>query len=306
MRFYFKENNISNMSNLFKSVIVTAILIAIGVSYYFYRTRTYITAEFDNLRPFHDRAPIYYNGFKIGKVVKVRPNKTYTATIVTLRLHPMDLRLPVNITACLKREKNKHNDKYDYIDIIYPEKPSSFLIKDGDRIAGKSSVELESYLSNQDPDSLDDIKEDAAQTIKNLNITVQALGQLFDTVNSMAADVKPNIVKVSSELSQSGENFVKISEHVSSLTGNIDGSFDKKAVTSATDDILVTGNNIKSITGEFNKTVPQIGCTIEELNRVLCNLEEMTSGINCTMKKSFGGLRMIFGSPISKKKCNCE
>ena len=306
MCFDFIRNNISDMNNLFKYLILSAILISIGVSYYFYRTRTYITAEFDNLRPFHDRAPIYYNGFEIGKVVRVRPNKTYTATIVTLRLHPMDLRLPINIAACLKREKNKNNDKYDYIDIIYPEHPSQFLIKDGDRIAGKSSVELETYLSNQDPDSLDDIKEDVAETVKNLNVTVQALGQLFDTVNSIAADVRPNVVKASSELSKSGENFVKISENVSSLTGNIDDSFDKEAMTSTTDDILVVGNNIKSITGEFNKTVPQIGCTIEELNRILCNLEEMTSGINCTMKKSFGGLRMIFGSPISKKKCNCE
>ena len=111
MCFYFNGNNISYMNNLLKYLILSGILISIGVSYYFYRTRTYVTAEFKNLRPFHDRAPIYYNGFKIGKVVRVRPNKTYTATIVTLRLHPMDLRLPVNITANLKREKNKKNDK---------------------------------------------------------------------------------------------------------------------------------------------------------------------------------------------------
>ena len=306
MYFYFIRNIISNMNNLFKSIAVLSILVFISVSYYIYRTRTYVTAEFKNLRPFHDRAPIYYNGFKIGKVVKVRPNKTYTATIVTLRLHPQDLRLPVNITACLKREKNKHSDKFDYIDIIYPKDPSLFLIKDGDRIAGKSSVELDSYLSNQDPESLDDIKEDFAQTVKNLNITVQALGQLFDTANSIATDVKPNVVKASSELSQSGENFVKISEHVNNITGNIDGTFDKDAINSTGDDVLAVGDNIKNITGELNKAVPQISCTISELNKILCNLDEMTSGINCTMKKSFGGLRLIFGSPISKKKCNCD
>ena len=306
MRFYFNGNNISNMNNLLKYLILWAILISIGVSYYFYRTRTYVTAEFRNLRPFHDRAPIYYNGFKIGKVVKVRPNKTYTATIVTLRLHPMDLKLPVNITANLKREKNKKNDKYDYIDIIYPQNPSSFLIKDGDRIAGKSSVELDSYLSNQDPDSLDDIKEDFAQTVKNLNITVQALGDLFGTINSIAEDVKPNVVQASSALKDSSGNFVKISENVSSVTGNINGTFDKQAMNSANEDLLAVGNNVKIMTDEFSKTVPQIGCTINELNRVLCNIDEMTEGLNCTMKKPFGGLRLIFGSPVSTKKCNCE
>ena len=66
-----------------------------------------ITAEFKNLRPFHDRAPIYYNGFKIGKVVKVRPNDDYTSTILTLELHPNKLRLPINIVANLKKEKDR-------------------------------------------------------------------------------------------------------------------------------------------------------------------------------------------------------
>ncbi len=294
------------MNNLFKSLVLITVLISIAVSYYFYRTRTYVTAEFKNLRPFHEKAPIYYNGFKIGKVVKVRPNKNYTATIVTLRLHPMDLRLPINIVANLKREKNKNNDKFDYIDIIYPSKPSSFFIKDGDRIAGKSSVELDSYLSNQDVESLDSIKEDFAQTIENLNITVQALGDLFENMNSVVTSVKPNIEKVSSNVSESSDNLVKISESVNGVAENINGSFDKNAMSEIAEDVEDTGNNIKAMTGELKKTIPQINCTISEMNKILCNVEEMTDGINCTMKKPFGGLRMIFGSPISKKKCDCR
>ena len=75
---------------------------------------------------------------------------------------------------------------------------------------------------------------------------------------------------------------------------------------SANEDLLAVGNNVKIMTDEFSKTVPQIGCTINEINRVLCNIDEMTEGLNCTMKKPFGGLRLIFGSPVSTKKCNCE
>lgn len=70
------------MNNLYKSLIIVILLLFIGVAYYNYKTNTYVTAEFKNLRPFHDRAPIYYNGFKIGKVVKVRPNDDYTSTIL--------------------------------------------------------------------------------------------------------------------------------------------------------------------------------------------------------------------------------
>lgn len=294
------------MNNLYKSLILSGVLIIIAVSYYIYRSNTYVTAEFKNLRPFHNRAPIYYNGFKIGRVVKVRPNKTYTATIVTMELHPQDLKLPVNISVHLKKEKDRNDNKYDYIDIIYPKDPSIYYLKDGDRVAGKTTVELETYLANQDPESLEAMKADAAETIKNLNITVQTLGDLFATLNSMAGEVKPNVVKASSALSESSSNFVKISQNVDSMTGNFNDVLSKDNMSSATNDVLVVGDNIKNMTGHLNKTIPQLGCTINEINKVLCNIDEMTSGLNCTMRKPFGGLRLIFGSPVSNKKCKCE
>lgn len=294
------------MNNLYKTLILTALLAVLAASYFFYKSNTYVTAEFKNLRPFHDRAPIYYNGFKIGKVVRVRPNDNYTATIVTMELHPNNLRLPINIQAHLKKEKNKHDKKFDYIDIIYPEHPSQFFLKDGDRIAGKTTVDLESYLANQDPDSLDAIKGDIADSVKNLNITIQTLGDLFATLNSMAQEVKPNVVKASSDLSLSANNFVRVSENVNTLSGNVNGALSEERLNATAKNMQIVSKNVKVMTSEFNKTVPQIGCTVNEVNRVLCNLEEMTAGLNCTMKKPFGGLRLIFGSPVGKKNCGCR
>ncbi len=294
------------MNNLYKSLILLGILLAIAIAYYMYKTNTYVTAEFKNLRPFHDRAPIYYNGFKIGRVVKVRPNRTYTSTIVTLELHPHDLKLPVNMSANVKKERNRWNRKFDYIDLVYPDKPSGFYLKDGDRISGSTTVELDTYLANQDPESLEAMKSDAAETIKNLNITIQTLGDLFSTLNSMAEDVKPNVVKASSDLSESTSNFVKVSENATSVTGNINGALSEQRLDSTAKNVQVVTRNVKLMTNEFNKTIPQIGCTINEMNKVLCNIEEMTDGLNCTMRKPFGGLRLIFGSPVSKKKCQCK
>ncbi len=294
------------MNNLYKTITILAILLVIVFAYYFYRTNTYVTAEFKNLRPFYDRAPIYYNGFKIGRVVKVRSNKTYTLTIVTMKLHPHDLKLPVNISVNLKKEKDKHNRKFDYLDIIYPEKPSSFFLKNGDRISGKTTVELETYLANQNPESLDVIKADMAESIKNLNTTIQILGDLFATLNSMAGDVKPNVVKASVDLSKSTSNFVKVSRNINGLTRNVNSAITQNRMDTAARNIQVVSRNIKLMTNELNNTVPQLGCTVTEMNRILCNLDEMTEGLNCTMKKPFGGLRLIFGSPVSKKKCNCR
>lgn len=294
------------MNNFYKNIILLLVLLTIGVAYYNYRSNTYVTAEFNNLRPFHDRAPIYYNGFKIGRVVKVRPNKTYTSTIVTMELHPHDLKLPINISANLKKERNVWNRKFDYIDIIYPDSPSIYYIKNGDRISGKTTVEFESYLANMDSESLDAMKSDAAETIKNLNITIQTLGELFATLNTMAVDVSPNVVKVSADMSKSAANIVKVSENVSDMSGNFDGALSKQTIESTAQNAEAITNNVKNMTAEVNKAMPQIGCTIEEMNKILCNINQMTRGLNCTMQKPFGGLRLLFGSPVGKCKCGCK
>lgn len=294
------------MNNMYKSLILLLILLFIGFAYYNYRTSTYITAEFNNLRPFHNRAPIYYNGYKIGNVVKVKPNEDFKTTIVTMKLYHHKLKLPINVSASLKKEKNIFDKKFDYIDLIYPDKPSEFFLKNGDRISGKTTIELESYLANQDQDSLDEIKEDMAETVKNLNITVQALGDLFVTLNSMADEVKPNFVKASVNINETTANLVKTSQEANLFSDNINGALSQERLDATAKNIQVISKNFKIMTNEVNKTIPKISCTIDEMNRVLCNLEEMTSGVNCTMKKSFGGFRMLFGSPISKKKCNCK
>ena len=297
------QNKIYNMNTLYKTLILLGLLLFLGFAYVTYKTNTYVTAEFKNLRPFHEHAPVYYNGFKIGRVVKTRPNDEYTATIVTIELHPDNLRLPVNVIANLKKEKDKNDNKFDYIDIIYPEKPSGYYLKDGDKIAGKTTVELETYLANQDPESLDAIKADMAETVKNLNITVQTLGDLFASLNSMVQDVKPNVVQASSDLTASSANIVKVSQNIDTFTGNINSSLNEERMNNTAADIQSTSKNVKLMTAEINNSLPQVQCAIYQANKVLCNLNEMTAGLNRTMKKPFGGFRLFFGRPLGKIEC---
>ena len=301
------------MSNFYKSIIMISILLTIGYGYILYRTNTYVSAEFLNLRPFHSYAPIYYNGFKIGRVVRVKPNKDYTSTIVTMELHPHDMKLPINISANLKKERNRWGRKFDYIDIIYPKEPSCFYLKDGDRISGKTTVDIESFFANQDPETLEAVKKDMAESAKNLNLTILALGDLFSTLNEMAEGVKPNIVKSSQNINRTTENIIRVSENINDVSGNV-ASFSNNVNDTITSDRMDTtaknvqavSKNVKQITKELNNTIPQINCSIQQINKILCNIDEMTAGVNCTMKKPFGGMRMIFGSPVSKKKCDCR
>lgn len=301
------------MNSFYKSLITVAMLCAIAGAYVIYRTNTYVTAEFSNLRPFHSYAPIYYNGFKIGRVVKVKPNKTYTSTIVTMELHPRNIKLPINISANLKKEKNKWGRKFDYIDIVYPEVPSIFYLKDGDRISGKTTVDIESFFANQDPETLEQIKADMAESAKNLNVTLQMIGELFATLNDMAVGVSPNMVKASKDFSETTGNIIKVSQtanniadNINDVSGNMNEALSEKRMTSTVENVQLTTNNINRFTQEVNNAIPQMNCSLQQINGILYNINEMTAGMNCTMKKPFGGMRMIFGSPVSKKKCDCK
>lgn len=281
------------MKQNYKILILITTLFIFGLVFLNYKTNTYVIAEFENLRPFHNRAPVYYNGYKIGQVIKVKPNDDYTHTLVTIKFHPKKLKLPINIIANLKKEKNIWDRKFDYIDIIMPEEPSGFLLKDGDRIAGKGTVELDSFLSNLATESLDGMREDAEKILENLNSMILIFSDLFVTLNSMAQDASPHVIQAATDLSKAASN-------TRNITKTFNNSFNEKRLDSTAKNIQLTTRNTKIMTNEINEIIPQLNCAVEELNRILDNIEEMTSGLNCTMSKQLGGLRLLFGRPVSK------
>ena len=122
-------------------LFMTGIIIFLGVYIYQILNYTYITVQFDNLRPFREKLEVFYNGFEIGHTIKVMPDKDYKTTLVKIALHPQDLKLPYNITIKLKREKH-HDKKIDFLELIYPEKPSKYLLKNGDIVTGKATVDI--------------------------------------------------------------------------------------------------------------------------------------------------------------------
>ena len=44
------------MNMIYKSLILLGLLLALFFAYFTYKTNTYVTAEFKNLRPFHEHA----------------------------------------------------------------------------------------------------------------------------------------------------------------------------------------------------------------------------------------------------------
>ena len=43
-------------------------------------TYTYLTVEFNEARPVRNKIPVYYKGYRIGKVDKIKPSKDFKST----------------------------------------------------------------------------------------------------------------------------------------------------------------------------------------------------------------------------------
>ena len=260
------------------------------------QTRFYV--EFDKLRPFHEKAPVYFKGYKIGKVVKIQPDNNYQNTLVTIVLKHNDAQLPINTTAHLKMHKTKWMHR-DYIDLIYPENPDSTLLKRGSKIKGKSSIDIHSYLSNISHDSYEKMEKNAAGILENLNDTTGMLYSIFALINGILSDSEDNIKTTI-------QNFTQTSKNTSQLFQKIDNSLTEEQLKNTINNIYDTtayakktlyhlnepASQTKQIVGNIDKTLFNTNCLMNNINEVVC-------GVKHTMKKRFSGLRLLFGRIIS-------
>ena len=67
------------------------VILCILMCVYRVKTYTYITVEFNDARPVRNKIPVYYKGYRIGKVQKIKPNDNFQTTLVTIVLYPKNL-----------------------------------------------------------------------------------------------------------------------------------------------------------------------------------------------------------------------
>lgn len=296
-----------------KGALIYFILIAISLTLFVksMRDRFYVTAVFQDLRPFNKRVTVYYNGFVVGHVAKVGPDKDYKATLVTLVLYPLTLKLPDNAEVILKREK-KRNREYDYIELEYPSTPSITFLKNGSLIHGKTSVDLENFVANQDPDKLQNIENHITGSLESLQVTIESLGELFVILQDIAKENRPYLKQASENLAFTTENIRTASykintsireDNISNTFNNVD--YSSGNVKETTRNLQEVTENLNQITSSIDKSMPKIDCIISNLAATSSNITDITGGIACTMRKRFGGARVFFGKnePCCPKGC---
>lgn len=281
-----------------KKYIIIALILFLGfLGLFIYKqlTYTYITVQFKELRPMEKSIPVYYKGLIIGKAKESKHSDDYNHTLVKVVLYPKNLHLPSNTEVYLKQiVKNKHTS--DFLELIYPETPNNKLLNDGSYLKGHTTVDIESYMKNLKTDDLETIKNNLTNATENLNNALSGLSELFILLQDVVNDSRANLKATTKNINETSANLNQASH-------KINNSIKEEQLTNSLNNIENSIQNIEQITENFNHTMPSVNKSINATEEILANTNTITYGIKESLKKPFGGLRLIFGKTINECKC---
>lgn len=247
-------------------------------------TFTYITAEFEHLRPIKGFMPVYYKGIIIGRAKEATHSLDFKHTNIRMVLYPKNLLLPTNTTVQLKKE-NKKNKEIDFLELIYPTEPSLTMLSNHSKINGIAMQDVETFMANQHPDDLEEIKENLMTSAQNLSYALGALGEIFDNVNSI--------------LKENEKNISKTTKNVENMSLKLDRALKQKQLENTLLNIEKSTSSLAQSIDSLNGTLPNVNSTLEESKKTMCNLNAITCGIRKTLSKNFGLIRLFFGRVVN-------
>lgn len=251
---------------------------------------TDVTVRFDDLEPLTEKMKVYYKGFEIGKTDKIYPSKDFANTFLSLKLAKKNLNLPENVIAELRNRGGN-----SYISLIYPDSPTVKRLTNGTVIQGRYQKNIDSIINETiNGDNIQNIMGNASNLIENANTTVQSLGKVFDEISGILTDIRPSI-KIAAK------NIEKTTIHLSNTADKIDNAIGRTSTKNSVENIEAMTENLKDITQQINEvSMPVVNSVLCETNDTVKNVNEITQGLNCTLKKHWGLIRMFFGKPVSK------
>ena len=284
-----------------KIIYVLILLISVFFIYRFFESdNADILVEFQKMRPIKEKVNVYYNGFKVGRTAGLKPCDHSKNICSKVRLDKNLMILPKNIEIKLKQKKISDNKFEDYMEIQYPVSPDFETIKDGVIIKGEVASGFHNYLNEEVSYSdMEMIKQNLISATDNLNKASGILVDILSSIDDVASNSKQNSKLLISNLNKTVSN-------LSLLIGKIDNSLDDKVIRSifynvddSTKNLNGTLENIRNFTYELNSDSGDITGTMNSLNSISRNIDEIVQGVNCTLQKPFGGLRLIFGAPVN-------
>lgn len=297
--------NIFKIKQNTKKLLIILVCFALLLGIQIYRNTFYVTVRFKELGPVSKHMAAYYNGFKIGKIVKIEPDKDFKHILVKVNLNIRNLKLPQNTTVHVKNFPSGEL----YLQFIYPTAPALKNITRGEILEGISPYRLEEFMIGQNMSGVTDIvsvhviKALEAMEVANMEM------KMFFTTSSMLMNENKNEVKASIQnVVKMTQSLAQAAENLNQSTKKINDAIDTQTIKGSTTGIKDSAENIKTITGnikeatkDIDKTIKKIDSTMTHANRTAKNLECMSEGLNEALSKRFGGIRVMFGKPVNKK-----
>lgn len=284
-----------------KIIYVLILIISVFFIYRFFESdNADILVEFQKMRPIKEKVNVYYNGFKVGRTAGLKPCDHSKNICSKVRLDKNLMILPKNIEIKLKQKKISDNKFEDYMEIQYPVSPDFETIKDGAIIKGEVASGFHNYLNEEVSYSdMEMIKQNLISATDNLNKASGILVDILSSIDDVTSNSKQNSKLLISNLNKTVSN-------LSLLIGKIDNSLDDEVIRSifynvddSTKNLNGTLENIRNFTYELNSDSGDIKSTMQSFNSISRNIDEIVQGVNCTLQKPFGGLRLIFGAPVN-------
>lgn len=278
---------------LLNVIIVLLILCGLifgGVYLYKMAHYTHITAVFDEAEPIPPGMKVFYKGFLIGKVTKVIPNEDYTAVHMHIVLFPEEVKIPDNISVKIREYK----DDFDYVDIVSPELASTEFLKNGSEVKGAMSQNAERFFnSHAENGTLDLVIENVITMLDGVNKTVAQ-------TNELVADIRKTFDKASPSLIESSKNIASISTNFSGTSLKINNSVNQASLDRTMENLEKSSDYVECLVKSLNCAAKDLPETMDRVNDITKDVQGITSGVNNTLQKPFGGVRLIMGAPVSK------
>lgn len=288
-------------------LLTTLVILLIGFGIYIYNSTSYLIIRFDELGPLTKNMAAYYNGFKIGKIIGIEPDKDFKHTLAKVFLTNKNINLPQNTTVHVQSFPNGEL----YLQFVYPNSPTFKMLKRGDMVEGIAPYSLEKFMLGQNISGITDVV--SIHVIRALNATEIAnmeITAFFKNTSKLVNENRRGITSsvnnteaMTKSLAQMAENLNQASKNLNQTSQKINNSIDESVIKDTTLNIQETTKNISESTKDIDKTMKKIDDTISQANAAAENINSMTSGLNETLSKRFAGMRIIFGTPVKQKKC---
>jgi ABC-type transporter Mla subunit MlaD len=279
----------------------------------------YVIVRFNELGPVSKNMAVYYNGFKVGKVTNIEPDNDYKHTLVTVNLNAKNLKLPQNTTVQLKSFPSGEL----FLQLVYPSTTSLKTLSRGDTLEGISPYNLEEFMLGQNVSGVTDIVSiHVIKALDAMGVANMEMENFFKATSGFLKDNKAPLNESAMNIAATTKSLAGAAENLNQVTAKLNHSIDTQTlkdttvnvkdstsnikdstlnIQESTQNIKETTENINKATKDLDKTMKKVDDTVSQVNSAAANINCITGGLNQTLSKRFGGMRVIFGTPVKAR-----